>query len=95
MDNCTSQVEISIKAILSRINEKDTGKCFGLMAHFIKGIGRKEYKMAKGKFILLVDKLLVEFFKIAYLFKLLHQFIRSKWRYLQWAFRIFLAPIHN
>jgi hypothetical protein len=59
-------VEIFIKVTLLKINVKDTAKCFGLMAHFIKGIGRKEYRMVKGKFILLVDKLLVGFFKIVY-----------------------------
>lgn len=95
MDSFISQVGISIKVTLSKINEKVMAKCFGLMDHFIRVIGRKEYKMAKGKFILLVDKLSVEFFKIVYLFKSLLQFTRSRWKYHQWAFKIFLAPIHN
>jgi hypothetical protein len=49
MDNCISQVAIFTKAILSRTNGKDMGKCFGQMAPSIRVIGKEGYKMGKGK----------------------------------------------
>ena len=48
MDNYIILVAIFIKEISSRTKDKDTGRCSGLMDHFIKAIGKVEYKMEKG-----------------------------------------------
>jgi 5-carboxymethyl-2-hydroxymuconate isomerase len=51
MDNFTLVVEIFIKEILFKINEKVMDKCFGQMEVFIKESGRMEFKMEKVKSI--------------------------------------------
>ena len=49
MDSCIFLVEISIKAILFKINAKVMDRCFGLIVVFIRGNGEMEFKMEKGR----------------------------------------------
>jgi 5-carboxymethyl-2-hydroxymuconate isomerase len=51
MDNFTLVVEIFIKEILFKINEKVMDKCFGQMEVFIKENGGTEFKMERVKSI--------------------------------------------
>ena len=49
MDSCIFLVEISIKAILFKINAKVMDRCFGLIVVFIRDNGEMEFKMEKGR----------------------------------------------
>ena len=51
MESYIFQVEISTKATLFLIKERDTDKCSGLMVHFTREIGKMEFKMEKARFI--------------------------------------------
>ena len=51
MDNYIFQVEISIRAILFRIKEKDMDRCFGQIQVFIKASGKMVLRMARDKYI--------------------------------------------
>jgi hypothetical protein len=93
MASFISQVATSIKGISLKISARDMDKCFGQTAHFIKAIGREEFRMEKVKFILWEEKSLAEFSKIAFLLRLLNQFIKNKWKFLRWVFKIYSDPM--
>ena len=71
------QVEISIRATSFRIKGKDMDRYSGMTAVSTKANGKMEFKMAKARFICLVEKLLVESSKTQFWFKYYRLFMRN------------------
>jgi hypothetical protein len=57
MDKYIFLAEIFIKEISLKIKDKLMEKCFGQMDLFLKVNGNKEFRMVKGNYIFLVEKL--------------------------------------
>jgi len=66
LDNCISQAAIFIKVILLKTRDKVMGKCFGLMAHSTREIGKEVFRMERGRYIWLEERSSVVSFKIVF-----------------------------